>query len=60
MSRCTTRTLLKCLFGTNSIKYSGQIFVGEKGTKAVFITQNEEDHLLLNLTVEEVSRADTT
>ncbi|KAI1307578.1 ATP-binding cassette sub-family G member 1 [Halotydeus destructor] len=46
-------TLLKCLFGTSSIRYSGQLFVGDKDTRAVFITQNEEDHLLLNLTVEE-------
>lgn len=49
-------TLLKCLFGTSSIRYSGHMFVSEKGTKAVFITQNEEDHLLMNLTVEESLR----
>lgn len=30
--------------------------MGDKNTKAVFITQNEEDHLLLNLTVEEAIR----
>lgn len=49
-------TLLKCLFGTSSIKYTGSIFVGDRSTKAVFISQNEEDHLLLNLTVEESIR----
>ena len=49
-------TLLRCLFGTNNIKYTGSIFVGDKKTKAVLITQNEEDHLLLNLTVEESIR----
>ena len=49
-------TLLKCLFGTSSIKYTGSIYVGDKSTRAVFITQNEEDHLLLNLTVEESIR----
>jgi len=49
-------TLLRCLFGTSSIKHTGSIFVGDKNTKAVFITQNEEDHLLLNLTVEEAIR----
>jgi ABC-type multidrug transport system ATPase subunit len=49
-------TLLRCLFGTSSIKYTGSIFVGDKNSRAVFITQNEEDHLLLNLTVEESIR----
>ena len=49
-------TLLKCLFGTSSIKYTGSIYVGDKSTKAVLISQNEEDHLLLNLTVEESIR----
>lgn len=49
-------TLLRCLFGTSNIKYTGSILIGDKNTRAVFITQNEEDHLLLNLTVEESIR----
>lgn len=46
-------TLLKCLFGTANVKYDGKLFVQNKQIKAVFITQNELDHLLMNLTVEE-------
>src|SRR5690606_32204266 len=46
-------TLLKCLFGTANVKHDGKMYVQNKQVKAVFITQNELDHLLLNLTVEE-------
>lgn len=46
-------TLLKCLFGTANVKYDGKLYVQNKQVKAVFITQNEQDHLLMNLTVEE-------
>lgn len=47
-------TLIKSLFGTSTgYKKSGKLWINSKYKKSVFISQNEFDHLLDNLTVEE-------
>ena len=47
-------TLIKSLFGTSTgYKKSGKLWINSRYKKSVFISQNEFDHLLDNLTVEE-------
>lgn len=46
-------TLLKCLYGISTAKCEGSIWVNREHKRAAFISQNEYDHLLENLTVEE-------
>ncbi|RWS06323.1 ABC transporter sub-family G-like protein 7 [Dinothrombium tinctorium] len=46
-------SLLRCLFGTSSLKYEGQVLVKNFNASAVFINQSVDDHLLVELTVEE-------
>lgn len=46
-------TLLKSLFGISPAKCKGNIWVNRTHRKAAFISQNEQDHLLETLTVEE-------
>ncbi|KAI1280643.1 ATP-binding cassette sub-family G member 1 [Halotydeus destructor] len=46
-------TLLKALYGISTAHKTGSIWVNHEHQRACFISQNEQDHLLENLTVEE-------
>lgn len=45
--------MLKCLYGISSATKKGKVYVNHEHRRAAFILQNEYEHLLENLTVEE-------